>query len=109
MHARRLLAPKGGRPSRRTRPPPRRLQDPPALARAIVDLDRSKLEAKRRTLEKVRERFIYDWSGESADAFSSTLSEICATLGLTQFDCHNGVEPGPPCHETYPSVAWAGK
>ena len=57
----------------------------------------------------MRERFIYDWSGESADAFSSTLSEICATLGLTQFDCHNGVEPGPPCHETYPSVAWAGK
>ena len=56
------------------------LGQPEALAVAIAALDRNELEAKRRTLETVRERFVYDWSGATADAFASTLEEICEAL-----------------------------
>ena len=58
----------------------RLLPDPERLAGAIAALDRAELAAKRRLLERVRHRFVYDWTGESADAFASTLEEICAAL-----------------------------
>ena len=53
------------------------------IARAIASLDRAALELKRRRLEEVRQRFVYDWSGKSADAFSSTIEEVCAHLGVS--------------------------
>ena len=56
------------------------LREPIALAAVIASLDRAELARKRLRLEAVRRRFMYDWSGESADAFSSTLEEICALL-----------------------------
>eukprot|EP00966_Prymnesium_polylepis_P109750 2539725-Prymnesium_polylepis.1 len=42
------------------------LDRPPAEAvAAILALDRGELAARRRRLEVVRKRFVYDWSGQS--------------------------------------------
>ena len=51
-----------------------------ALAAAIESLDIAEVEERRRHLEAVRHRLGYDWSGQTDDAFSGVVEDICGRL-----------------------------
>ena len=50
------------------------------LAHAINGVDRAELERARSALGGAREKFVYDWTGKTFDAFSALLVEICTLL-----------------------------
>ena len=50
------------------------------LVEAIVALDRRELERKRQRLAAVRHLFMYDWSGDTFDAFSAMMHDVCQAL-----------------------------
>ena len=50
------------------------------LAEAIAALDQQALGHKRRRLEKLRHLFVWDWTGETYDAFSAWMAELCTVL-----------------------------
>ena len=58
--------------------------------------------------ERLRGRFVYDPSGESEDAFSATMGEVCAALKYTDglpYKCELGNGYRPICE---PAAAGAG-
>jgi hypothetical protein len=47
----------------------------------VLSALRAELLERRRSLERVRSLFVYDWTGASFDAFSAILHEMCRILG----------------------------
>ena len=50
------------------------------LTQFLLNLDKDILLSRRRNLLKIRQQMIYDWTGLTVDAFSSTLHSICELL-----------------------------
>lgn len=50
------------------------------LAESIAALDQEAIGRRRRILEQVRRSFVYDWSGNTQDAFSAAMKELCRVL-----------------------------
>lgn len=56
------------------------LATPGRLAEMIAALDREEVARKRRRLERMRHLFVYDREGQTSDAFSAFMVEVCDVL-----------------------------
>jgi len=54
------------------------------FAEALLRMSNEELQQKRNHLELLRGRFLYDWSGKTADAFTYALEEVCALISDPQ-------------------------